>query len=96
MRASLALALLLPVLAGCGTPIPAKDEFGTTALVATRDVPPGFAEFNRFDAAANDALADQICATPHRRLEENTIPAVPGRFEHLINRCQTHVPLFGQ
>ena len=96
MRASLALALLLPVLAACGTPIPAKDEFGTTALVATHDVPPGFAEFNRFEATANDALADQICATPHRPLQEKAIPAVPGTFEHLINRCQTHVPLFGQ
>lgn len=95
MRALLALALLMPVLAACGTPIPAKDEFGATALLAAGDIAPGYAEFNRFDAAMNDLVADQICAGPHRPLEEKVMPAVPGRFEQLISRCRTHVPLFG-
>jgi hypothetical protein len=95
MRASLALPLVALALAGCATPIPAKDDFGASALLAVGDVPPGFAEFNRFDAATNDLIADQLCATPLQRLNENAMEAAPGRFEQLVARCRTHVPLFG-
>jgi hypothetical protein len=95
MRALLALALLSPVMASCATPIPSKDEFGTTALLAVGDIPPGFSAFNRFDPATDDLLAQQICATPYQRLEEKALEASPGRFEQLVARCRTHVPLFG-
>jgi len=95
MRAFLALALVLPALVGCGTPIPVKHEFGASTLLAVGDIPPDFAKLNNFDPAVNDLLADQICATPSQRLEEKTIAAVPGRFEQLSSRCRTHVPLFG-
>ena len=46
MRAFLALPLVVLVLAGCATPIPAKDDFGASALLAVGDIPPGFVEFN--------------------------------------------------
>jgi hypothetical protein len=95
MRASLALALVVLLLGGCATPIPSKDDFGASALIAVGNVPPGFAEFNRFDPATNDLVADQLCATPFQRLEENALEATPGRFEQLMARCRTHVPLFG-
>ena len=39
MRASLALPLVALALAGCATPIPAKDDFGASALLAIGDVP---------------------------------------------------------
>ena len=95
MRAILVLALVALVPAGCATPIPSKDDFGASALLATRDIPPGFAEFNRYDPDVNDYVARQLCATPYLRLEENAIPADPGRFEQLLSRCRTHVPIFG-
>jgi hypothetical protein len=95
MRAFLALTLVGLALAGCATPIPSKDDFGASALIAAGNVPPGFAEFNRFDPATHDLLADQLCATPFQRLEENALEATPGRFEQLRARCRTHVPLFG-
>jgi hypothetical protein len=92
----LALAvILLGGLGGCATPIPSKDDFGASALIAAGNIPPGFAEFNRFDPATHDLLADQLCATPFQRLEENALEATPGRFEQLMARCRTHVPLFG-
>ena len=96
MRALMALALVVPALAGCATHIPVKQEFGASALlVAGADIPPDFASFNNADAAVNDLVADQICATPVQRLEERLSEAVPGRFEQLTSRCRTHVPLFG-
>ncbi|MGD9617208.1 MAG: DUF1206 domain-containing protein [Alphaproteobacteria bacterium] len=95
MRGFLASALVVLVLVGCGTPIPSKDDFGASALLAARDVPSGFAEFNRFGAATHDYVAEQLCATPFQRLEETAMEASPGRFEQLVTRCRTHVPLFG-
>ncbi len=95
MRAFLALALVVLALAGCYTPIPSKDDYGASALLAVGDIPPGFAEFNRFDAATNNLLAQQLCATRYQRLNENAMAASPGRLEELIARCRTHVPLFG-
>jgi hypothetical protein len=95
MRGFLIPALAALVLAGCGTPIPSKDGFGASALIAVGDVPPGFAEFNRFEAATADYIAGQLCATPFQRLEATALEATPGRFEQLVARCRTHVPLFG-
>jgi hypothetical protein len=95
MRAFLALGLVALALTGCATPIPAKDDFGASALLAVGDIPPGFAEFNRFDAATNGLIADQLCATPLQRLNENAMEAAPGRFEQLVARCRAHVPFFG-
>ncbi len=93
--AFLFLALEVLALAGCATPIPTKDDFGASALLEVGDIPPGFAAFNRFDSATNDLLAQQLCATPYQRLNENAMGAAPGRLEELIARCRTHVPLFG-
>jgi hypothetical protein len=93
--APIVLALVAVVLAGCATPIPSKNDFGASALLAVGDIPPGFADFNRFDPATNDLIARQLCATPSQPLEENAMEASPGRFEQLIARCRTHVPLFG-
>jgi hypothetical protein len=95
MRAFFALALVGLALAGCYTPIPSKDDFGASALLELGDIPPGFAAFNRFDSATNDLVAQQICATPYQRLNEIAMDAAPGRFEELVARCRTHVPLFG-
>ena len=81
MRAFLAVALIVLCLAGCATPMPAKDDFGASALLAVGNIPPGFPEFNRFDAGTNDLIAGQLCATPAQRLEENAMQAVPGRFD---------------
>jgi hypothetical protein len=95
IRACFALAPLALALAGCATPIPTKNDFGASALLEAGDSPPGFAAFNRFDPATNDLLARQLCATPYQRLNENAMGADPGRFEQLIARCRTHVPLWG-
>lgn len=95
MRAFLAVPILLLALAGCATPIPAKDDFGASALLAAGNIPPNFPAFNRFDARTNELVADQLCATPAQRLEENAMEAAPGRFDQLLARCRTHVPLFG-
>ena len=95
MRAFPVLALVALVVTGCAIPIPARDDFGASALVAVREVPPGFAEFNRFEAETNIYVIRQLCATPHQHLQERTMEASPGQLEQLIARCRTHVPLFG-
>jgi hypothetical protein len=95
MRAFLVLPLVFLALAGCATPLPAKDDFGASALVAVGDIPPGFAEFNRFDPATNGMIANQLCATPLQRLNDNALEAAPGRLDQLVARCRTHVPFFG-
>lgn len=95
MRAFSALALVALLVSGCGTPIPARDDFGASALLAVRDVPPGFAEFNRFEAGANNYVVRQLCATPPQNLQERIMEAAPGQIDQLIARCRTHVPLFG-
>ncbi len=99
MRAFLVPVLLAAALAGslagCATPIPSKDDFGASALIATGDIPPEFVEFNRFGAATDDYIAGQLCATPFQRLDAQAMDAAPGRFEQLTARCRTHVPFFG-
>ena len=48
---------------GCTPYIPVKDDFGTSALKPTGNIPPEFAEFNNYDPRVNALMADQICAT---------------------------------
>lgn len=98
MRALLALALLsaavvLPM--GCTPYIPVKDDFATSALVPVGDIPPEFAEFNVFDPAVNNLLADQVCATSYQPLEATTLGASSGRLVNARGRCRPHVPFFG-
>jgi len=95
MRGFLALVLLPAIVAGCTPYIPVKDDFGTSALAPAGDIPPEFAEFNVYDPAVNGLLADQICATPYRPLEEKSLGASSGRLIQARGRCQTHIPLFG-
>jgi hypothetical protein len=86
---------LLAVLAGCAPYIPVKDDFGTSALVHYGDMPPEFAEFNRDDPTVAGLLADQICATPYKPLEEQSYDAAGGRFLQTRSRCATHEPFWG-
>jgi len=81
--------------AGCTPSIPVKDDFGTSALVASGKIPPEFAEFNAYDASVNPVLADQMCATQYQPLEEKSLSATPGRLVQANGRCRTHVPIFG-
>ncbi|HEX3863461.1 MAG TPA: hypothetical protein VHY35_17395 [Stellaceae bacterium] len=95
MRALLALLLLAPLLPGCSPYIAMKDDFGTSALVASGDVPPEFTEFNAYDPAVNNLVSNQICATSYEPLEERGVGAVPGQLVQARGRCRQHVPLFG-
>jgi hypothetical protein len=99
MRVLLFLVLLSPLIAGCTPYIPVKDDFSTSALAPPSDprhgVPPEFAEFNVYNPAVNNLLADQICATPYQPLEQDGLGAASGRLVEASGRCQTHVPLFG-
>ena len=94
MRVLFVLALL-SALAGCAPYIPVKDDFGTSALVPYGDMPPEFAEFNRYDPAVAGLLADQICATPYQPLAEQSFGAAGGRFLQARSRCVTHQPFWG-
>ena len=95
MRALFALVLLPAIAAGCTPYIPVKDDFGVSALAPAGEMPPEFVEFNAYNPAINGLLADQICATPYRPLEEKTLGADSGRLIQARGRCQIHTPLFG-
>ena len=99
MRVLLSFILLSAALAGCTPYIPVKDDFGTSALAppaaSAAAVPPEFAEFNAFDPAVNNLLADQICATPYQPLEAKTLGAASGHLVLARGRCRTHIPIFG-
>ncbi len=92
---SLLIFAVLTALAGCAPYIPVKDDFGTSALVPAGDMPPEFAEFNRYDPSVNRLLADQVCATPYQPLEEKTLGAAGGGLVAARGRCVTHVPFWG-
>lgn len=94
MRALLAVILLF-LAASCTPYIPVRDDFGTSALAPTGDIPPEFAEFNVYNPRVNQLLADQLCATPVQPLEEKTRGADSGRLIQARVRCETHVPFFG-
>jgi hypothetical protein len=96
----LSATLLSVMAAGCTPYIPVKDDFGTSALAppmnSRADIPPEFAEFNAFDPAVNELLANQLCATPYEPFEAKTLGASSGRLVQARGRCRTHVPIFGE
>jgi hypothetical protein len=95
MRALFAIAIVSLAASGCTPFIPVKDDFGTSALIQARDVPPEFAEFNAYDPSVNPLLANQLCATSYQPLQDRSVGASPGRLVASLGRCQTHVPLLG-
>ena len=95
MRAFAAVVVLSLAVAGCTPFIPTRDDFGTSALAPTGDIPPEFAEFNAYNPGVNPLLAYQLCATPYEKLQDRTLGATPGQIVEARGRCQTHVPLLG-
>ncbi len=94
MRHLLALGLLSVLGANfCGacTPfIPVKDNFGTSALKPTGNIPPEFFEFNRYDPGVNALLADQICATAYIPSADKSLRASPGELIAAEGRCRPY------
>jgi hypothetical protein len=76
--------------AGCTPYIPVEDDFGTSALKPTGNIPPEFAEFNNYDPGANALLADQICATRYIPLNEKSLRAAPGELIAADGRCRPY------
>ena len=95
MRAFLALALVVLVLAGCATPIPSKDDFGASALARRGNIPPGFRGVQPLRSGGKRFGRRSALRDADQRLEENAMEAAPGRLEQLMARCRTHVPFFG-
>jgi hypothetical protein len=90
MRLFIVLALEA-VLAGACTPfIPIKDDFGTSAVKPTGNIPPEFAEFNRYDTQVNAVVSEQICATPYILNTEKSLRATPGEFAAWNGRCEQY------
>jgi hypothetical protein len=94
MRRLLAIglfAVLATNLAASCTPyIPVKDDFGTSALKPTGNIPPEFADFNNYDPAVNGLLADQICATPYIPLDDKSMRGAPGELIAADGRCRPY------
>ena len=84
--------LVLPaVLLGACTPfIPIKDDFGTSTVKPTGNIPPEFAEFNRYDPRVNAVVSDQMCATPYILNTEKSLRATPGEFIAWNGRCEQY------
>jgi hypothetical protein len=96
MRLLPVIILVLPLATGCTPYLPEKADFGTSAAVpGTGDIPPEFAQFNAYDPGVNPVLADQICATPHRPIEQDTANASPGKLIQARGVCATHIPIIG-
>jgi hypothetical protein len=75
---------------GCVPYIPVKDNFGTSALKPTGNIPPDFAEFNNYDPGVNALLASQICATPYILLDDKSLRAAPGELIASRGRCRPY------
>src|ERR1700757_485560 len=75
---------------GCVPYIPIKDQFGTSALKPTGNIPPEFAEFNNFDPQVNAVVADQVCATPYFLHTEKSLRASPGELVAWGGRCEPY------
>jgi hypothetical protein len=86
------LVLALPaLLSGACTPfIPIKDAFSTSAVLPTGNIPPEFAEFNRYDPQVNALVSDQMCATPYFLDTEKSLRATPGEFIAWSGRCEQY------
>lgn len=95
MRIALALVVLPVLMAGCTPNIPTKPDLGTSALVASGETPPEFAQFNAYDQTRGQLVAQQLCATPYTAVEQKSIDAAPGVIVSGRGSCQTHVPFFG-
>ena len=87
MRLFFVLALPAVLSTACTPFIPIKDAFGTSALKPTGNIPPEFAEFNRYDPLANAVVSDQMCATPYILDTEKSLRATPGEFIAWSGRC---------
>ena len=95
MRLLLALALLLPAVAGCTPYIPEKLDFGTSAAVPKGDIPPEYAKFNAYDPSVNAVLAQQLCATAYEPVGARTSDASPGQLVTARGTCAVHQPIIG-
>jgi hypothetical protein len=76
--AFLVVAAAAALLGGCANPIPVRRDVGVSALEKKGEIPPEFAALNNFDPRVNALLAEQLCATPYRVLEQKTMPMEPG------------------
>jgi hypothetical protein len=99
MRAVAALFAVGLLAAGCSDYIPVKSDFGVTAATPKGQLPPEFAAFNNYDPAVAPLLANQLCATPYRLLEQKDLPAAPGELAAWRGRCAGYwvaPPNFGE
>jgi hypothetical protein len=90
MRLFCYLALQAALLAACTPFIPIKDRLGDSAVKATGNIPPEFAEFNNYDPQVNAVVADQVCATPFILLTEKSLRAAPGEIIAWNGRCEPY------
>jgi len=90
MRLFFVLALPAVLSAGCTPYIPIKDAFSTSAAIPTGNIPPEFAEFNRYDPQVNAVVSDQMCATPYILDTEKSLRATPGEFVAWSGRCEQY------
>jgi hypothetical protein len=95
MRLLSALALVVPLVAGCTPYIPMKADFATTAAVPQGEIPPEYAKFNNYDPKTSAVLANQICATPYQPNTVTTRDASPGQMVTATGTCEPHQPILG-
>ena len=90
MRLFIVLALPAVLSAACTPFIPIKDAFSTSAVLPTGNIPPEFAEFNRYDPQVNAVVNEQMCATPYILDTEKSLRATPGEFVAWSGRCEQY------
>jgi len=90
MRLFFVLALPAVLSTACTPFIPIKDAFSTSALKPTGNIPPEFAEFNRYDPQVNAMVSDQMCATAYFLDTEKSLRATPGEFVSWSGRCEQY------
>jgi hypothetical protein len=87
MQLFIVATFVVMLLSACTPFIPIKENFGTSAVKATGNIPPEFVEFNRYDPQVDAVVSDQICATPYIRDTEKSLRATPGEFISWNGRC---------
>ena len=90
MRLFFVLALPAALSSACTPFIPIKDAFSTSAVKPTGNIPPEFAEFNRYDRQVNAVVSDQMCTTPFLLDTEKSQRATPGEFIAWSGRCEQY------
>ena len=90
MRLFFVLALPAVLSTACTPFIPIKDAFSTSAVKPTGNIPPEFAELNRYDPQVNAVVSDQMCATPYILDTEKSLRATPGEFVAWSGRCEQY------